>query len=120
LAAGSGAGVSCGRDGGGQTWAVSGLHQWLAILIVNRISHRDILLGAAVDSRMEPICKNCKNLMIAPSASTLYRCGVSYFTVPAKDRQAQPMNLYPVTTEDDSCDRFRPHGYLAALKLKVA
>lgn len=69
---------------------------------------------------MEPICKNCKNLMIAPSASTLYRCGVSYFTVPAKDRQAQPMNLYPATTEDDSCDRFRPHGYLAALKLKVA
>jgi hypothetical protein len=68
---------------------------------------------------MKPTCKNCQNLMIAPCSSTLYRCGISYFTKPPKERQVQRLSLYPETAADSTCAEFRPHGYLNALKTQI-
>ena len=57
--------------------------------------------------------------MIAPCSSTLYRCGHSYFSLKANERKVQPFDLYPETKANGACDKYRPHGYLAALRQAV-
>jgi hypothetical protein len=55
---------------------------------------------------MNPSCRACKNVLISETASTKLRCGLAYFSTPAKDRRMQRMETYPEVSSEISCEAF--------------
>lgn len=56
---------------------------------------------------MQKSCKSCSNLLISDSATTGYRCGLTYFGQPPFERKMKRMETYPEVNEMDSCDHYQ-------------
>lgn len=55
---------------------------------------------------MNQCCTACKNVLVSETSSTKLRCGLSYFSTPAKDRRMQRMDSYPEVLSDGFCEEF--------------
>ena len=60
-----------------------------------------------LDNTMQKSCKSCSNLFTSDSATTGFRCGVTYFSQPPVERKMKRMETYPEVNEMDSCDQYR-------------
>jgi hypothetical protein len=56
---------------------------------------------------MQKSCQSCSNLLISDSATTGFRCGVTYFSQPPAERKMKRMETYLEVNEMDSCDQYR-------------
>ena len=56
---------------------------------------------------MQKSCKSCSNLLTSDSATTGYRCGVTYFSQPPAESKMKRMETYPETNEMDNCDHYQ-------------
>ena len=56
---------------------------------------------------MQKSCKSCSNLLISDSATTGYRCGLTYFGQPPFERKMKRMETYSEVNEMDNCDHYQ-------------
>ena len=56
---------------------------------------------------MQNSCKSCSNLLTSDSATSGYRCGVTYFSQTPAERKMKRMETYPEINETDNCDQYQ-------------
>lgn len=56
-----------------------------------------------VVSASKSCCRNCTYVFVAKETSDEYRCGLTYYKLPALSRNVRPMKAYPMVRAEDIC-----------------